>query len=250
MKIIGVIPARYQSSRFPGKPLVELNGVPMIIRVAKIVEKAINKENTYIATDDNRIKDLAESYGFKVVMTPSDCLTGTDRVYDFSKQIKADIYVNVQGDEPLLNPQDIQKIIDTKKENMNSVINGMCSLAPDEDPHNVNIPKVVTNKFNDLLYMSRLALPGIKSLKIDNKPDYKKQVCIYAFNQEELKAFGIQKKKAVFERFEDIEILRFFDLNIPIKMVETSGSSLAVDVLEDVTKVEAELIKLEGKAKV
>ena len=111
MKIIGVIPARYQSSRFPGKPLVELNGIPMIIRVAKIVEKAINKENTYIATDDNRIKDLVESYGFKVVMTSSDCLTGTDRVYDFSKQIKADIYINVQGDEPFIRPIDIKNFI-------------------------------------------------------------------------------------------------------------------------------------------
>ena len=248
MKIVGVIPARYQSSRFPGKPLVDLNGIPMIIRVAKIVEKTLGKENTYIATDDDRIKNVVESHGFKAVMTSSDCLTGTDRVYDFSKQIQADIYVNVQGDEPLLNPKDIQKIIDIKKENMNSVINGMCSLTSDEDPYNVNIPKVVTNKFNDLLYMSRLAVPGIKSVKKDHQPEYKKQVCIYAFNQEELEAYGSQNEKAEFERFEDIEILRFFDLNIPVKMVETSESSLAVDVLEDVEKVEVELIKLEGKA--
>jgi 3-deoxy-manno-octulosonate cytidylyltransferase (CMP-KDO synthetase) len=249
MKIVGVIPSRYQSSRFPGKPLVDLNGVPMIIRVAKIVEKTLGKENTYIATDDDRIKDVVESHGFKVVMTSSDCLTGTDRVYDFSKQVKANIYINVQGDEPLLNHEDIQKIIDLKKENMSSVINGMCSLASDEDPHNVNIPKVVTNKFNDLLYISRLAVPGIKSTKKNHQPDYKKQVCIYAFNQEEIKAYGNQREKSVLERFEDIEILRFFDLNIPVKMLETSGSSLAVDVLEDVAKVEAELIKFEGKSK-
>ena len=249
MKIVGVIPARYQSSRFPGKPLVDLNGVPMIIRVAKIVEKTLGKENTYIATDDDRIKNVVKSHGFKAVMTSSNCLTGTDRVFDFSKQIKADIYINVQGDEPLLNHEDIQKIINIKKENMNSVINGMCSLTPDEDPDNVNIPKVVVNKFNDLLYMSRLAVPGIKSIKKDHQPDYKKQVCIYAFSQDELELYGSQQEKAVFEEFEDIEILRFFDLNIPIKMVETSGSSLAVDVLEDVVKVEAELIKLEGKAK-
>lgn len=249
MKIVGVIPARYQSSRFPGKPLVDLNGVPMIIRVAKIVEKILGKENTYIATDDDRIKNVVKSHGFKAVMTSSNCLTGTDRVFDFSKQIKADIYINVQGDEPLLNHEDIQKIINIKKENMNSVINGMCSLTLDEDPHNVNIPKVVVNKFNDLLYMSRLAVPGIKSIKKDHQPDYKKQVCIYAFSQDELELYGSQQEKAVFEEFEDIEILRFFDLNIPIKMVETSGSSLAVDVLEDVVKVEAELIKLEGKAK-
>jgi 3-deoxy-manno-octulosonate cytidylyltransferase (CMP-KDO synthetase) len=250
MKIVGVIPARYQSSRFPGKPLIDLNGIPMIIRVAKIVEKTLGKENTYVATDDDRIKDVVEFHGFKAVMTSSFCLTGTDRVFDFSKQIKADIYVNVQGDEPLLNHEDIQKIIDIKKKNMNSVINGMCSLSFDEDPYNVNIPKVVTNKFNDLLYMSRLAVPGIKSIKKDHLPDYKKQVCIYAFTQEELLKFGSREKKAVFEEFEDIEILRFFDLNVPVKMVETSGSSLSVDVIEDVEKVEKELIKLEGKAKI
>ena len=115
MKIVGVIPARYQSSRFPGKPLLDLNGTPMIVRVANIVEKALGKKNTYIATDDKRIMDTVESYGFKAIMTSTDCITGTDRVYDFSKQIKADIYVNIQGDEPLLNYKDIQKIIVLKK---------------------------------------------------------------------------------------------------------------------------------------
>ena len=103
MKIIGVIPARFQSSRFPGKPLLDLNGTPMIVRVANIVEKALGKKNTYIATDDKRIKETVESYGYKAIMTSVDCITGTDRVYDFSKQINADIYINVQGDEPLLN---------------------------------------------------------------------------------------------------------------------------------------------------
>ena len=96
--------------------------------------------------------------------------------------------------------------------------------------------------------MSRLAVPGVKNINKDI-PDYKKQVCIYAFSQKELEAFGSHQEKSLFEGFEDIEILRFFDLNIPIKMLETSGSSLAVDVPEDVVKVEAELIKLEGKAK-
>ena len=247
MKIVGVIPARYQSSRFPGKPLVDLNGIPLIIRVAIIVEITLGKENTYIATDDIRIKNVVESYGYKTVMTSSSCLTGTDRVYEFSKQISADIYVNVQGDEPLIDPKDIQKIVDVKKKNMNCVVNGMCSLTSNEDPHNVNIPKVVTNKFDQLIYMSRLAIPGVKSISKHNKPNYKKQVCIYAFSQIELEAYGNQEEKASFEGFEDIEILRFFDLNIPIKMVETSGSSLAVDVIEDISKVEAELIKLEIK---
>ena len=249
MKTVGVIPARYQSSRFPGKPLVYLNGTPMIIRVARIVEKALGRKNTYVATDDDHIKNVVESFGFNAVLTSSNCLTGTDRIFDFSKQVEADIYVNVQGDEPLLNYKDILKIIEVKKQNLNFVINGMHSLSSNEDPHNINTPKVVVNKFNHLLYISRLAIPGVKSIGKSLKPVYKKQICIYAFNREELNAFGNHQERAEFESFEDIEILRFFDLNIPIKMVETSGSSLAVDVVEDVETVERELVKLEGNLK-
>ena len=247
MKVVGVIPARYASSRFPGKPLIRLNGIPMIIRVAQIVEKALGKENTYVATDDPQIKDLVESYGYHAVMTSKDCLTGTDRVYDFSHKIEADIYVNVQGDEPLLDYREINKFVEIKKENFDYVINGMCEFTDNEDPNNPNIPKVVVSKNNDLIYMSRLPIPGTKSLEIGDHKKYKKQVCIYAFNHHELEQFGSQKSKSAYEQNEDIEILRFFDLNIPVKMVETKESSLAIDVIEDVSKVEEVLFKLEGK---
>jgi len=243
MKIVGVIPARYKSSRFPGKPLTILNGVPMIIRVARIVEKALGKDNTYVATDDARIKDLVESEGYKVVLTSNKCKTGTDRVFEFSKYIDADIYINVQGDEPLLNYLDIKKIAEVKKNNPDYVINGMCNLVESEEPDNINIPKVLANKTGDLIYMSRLPIPGIKDLHAKEKPIYKKQVCIYAFNKYELHSFGKQEEKSIFEGFEDIEILRFLDLNIPVKMVETDKSSLAVDVPSDVSKVE-EALKL------
>lgn len=238
MKVVGVIPARYKSSRFPGKPLIRLNGVPMVIRVARIVEKALGKENTYVATDDIQIKELVEEYGFNAVMTSESCLTGTDRVFDFSKQITADIYVNVQGDEPLLDYREILKIIEVKKQNYNYVVNGMCVFNKDEDPNSLNIPKVIVNKDNDLIYMSRLPIPGIKSIDHKGHQEFRKQVCIYAFNKKELKAFGEMKSKAEVEKFEDIEILRFFDLNIKIRMVSTKNSSLAVDVIEDVKKVE------------
>jgi len=237
MKRIGVIPARYKSSRFPGKPLVEIVGIPMIIRVAKIVSDALGKENTYVATEDNRIKIVVESYGYNVVMTPDNCLTGTDRVWEVAKKIKADIYLNIQGDEPLLNPLDILRIADEKEKFPNHVINGMIDIDSEEDPTNINLPKVLINKQNELIYMSRLPIPGIKDFSKGN-PIYKKQVCIYAFNYQELKKFGESSKKAEYEKYEDIEILRFFDFSIPIKMVETSTSSLAVDVVEDLLKVE------------
>ncbi|MCB9262667.1 MAG: 3-deoxy-manno-octulosonate cytidylyltransferase [Flavobacteriales bacterium] len=240
MKCIGVIPARYESSRFPGKPIVLIAGKALIIHVAEKVEAALGKENTYVATDDNRIKELVESHGYQVVMTHSNHLTGTDRLWEVAQKIPADVYVNVQGDEPMVDPNDILKILNIKKENPGCVVNGMGNLLADEDPANVNIPKVLVNKHNDLIYMSRLAVPGIKSEKTGT-PQYKKQICIYAFNRHELEAFGNCTQKAEYEKFEDIEILRFFDLGIPIKMVELQKASLAVDIPEDVAKVEAAL---------
>lgn len=235
MKVIGIIPARYKSSRFPGKPLAKILHKPMIIWVCEIVEKALGLENTFVATDDERIKEVVESYGYKVVMTFENCLTGTDRLWDVAQQIEADIYVNIQGDEPMLDPNEIIKIVETKKQHPEYIINGMTKITANEDPSNINLPKVLTNKNNDLIYMSRLPIPGIKS---SGTPTYYKQVCIYAFTYEELKAYGSCTQKAYYENFEDIEILRFFDLNKKIKMVETKASSLAVDVPEDIENIE------------
>jgi 3-deoxy-manno-octulosonate cytidylyltransferase (CMP-KDO synthetase) len=237
MKVLGIIPARYQSSRFPGKPLVKLCGKPMILHVLEKTEKALGKENTYVATDDQGIADVVINAGYQVVMTSSNALTGTDRLFEAAQQLPADIYINVQGDEPLLDPNDICKIRDLKLQNLDSIINGMCKLTPKEDPHNVNIPKVITDEKQRLVYMSRLAVPGFKDAK--NAPQYYlKQVCIYAFTLAELKAFGEFGRKSYLEHKEDIEILRFIDIGMPIMMQETSGASLAVDVEEDVAVVE------------
>lgn len=238
MKIVGIIPARYKSSRFPGKPLAQILGKPMIIWVCEIVEKALGNANTFVATDDERIAKIVEQYGFQAIMTAEDCKTGTDRLWDTAQKINADIYINIQGDEPMLNPNEITRIAKIKKEYPDYIINGMATLMPDEDPANVNIPKVLVNKHNDLIYMSRLPIPGIKS---SGTPIYHKQVCIYAFNYSQLQLFGSCSEKAYYEFYEDIEILRFFDLGIKIKMVEMKASSIAVDVPEDIKGVEEAL---------
>lgn len=235
MKTIGIIPARYKSSRFPGKPLTLILGKPMIIWVCEIVEKALGKENTFVATDDIRIEEIVNQYGYNTVMTSEHCLTGTDRLCEVAKKVKADIYINIQGDEPTLDPNDILLIAETKKEYPEYIINGMTELRDTEDPADINIPKVLTNKDNDLIYMSRLAIPGIKSF---GNPMYYKQVCIYAFNFDELNIFGNCRQKAEYEKYEDIEILRFFDLGKKIKMVKTDTCSIAVDNPEDIVKVE------------
>ena len=179
-----IIPARYNSTRFVGKPLVDINGKPMIIRVVEIACETLGKENVFVATDDERISDVIEDYGYQYIMT-TDCPTGTDRVAQASRLLDGDIIVNVQGDEPLLDSDDIQKVIDCKLKNMNSVVNCMSKLDPNEAV-NKNIPKVVVNTKNDLIYMSRSPIPGTK-LGV-SKNTYK-QVCIYAFRKQELNKF-------------------------------------------------------------
>ena len=128
MKIIIVIPARYKSSRFPGKPLAKLLDKPMIQWVAELSSKVVGQENVFIATDNDEIFNTITQVGYKAIMTSEKCLTGTDRLAEVAQKIKADIYVNVQGDEPLVNPTDIQKIIDTKKKYFNEVINGYTNI--------------------------------------------------------------------------------------------------------------------------
>jgi 3-deoxy-manno-octulosonate cytidylyltransferase (CMP-KDO synthetase) len=213
-------------------------GVPMVVRVARQTEKALGKTNTWIATDDERIAATCRDYGFQSVMTSSRCKTGTDRLAEFSEKIQADVYINIQGDEPVIDPADIEKVVRAKRAHYDKVVNGMCGLLPHESPGNINIPKVVTAADGRLLYMSRLPVPGIKDPKT-GAPAYKKQVCIYAFTKEELAVYGSYTQKAECELYEDIEILRFLDAGISVLMVETSGYSMAVDTPEDVALVEA-----------
>lgn len=237
MKTAVIIPARMKSTRFPGKPLAPILGKPMILYVAELSAKAVGIENTYIATDDQLIADLVESHGFQSVLTSESCLTGTDRLAEAVEQIEADIFINVQGDEPMLNPESINAIIEIKLKQPESIINGMGKLAKDEDPNDVDIPKVIVNENNDLVYMSRSAIPGYKSESKKPKHWYK-QICIYAFNKEQLRSFQKFGRKSTLESHEDIEILRFLEMGYPISMVEIDHPSLAVDRPEDVAIVE------------
>ena len=142
MKACVIIPARYKSSRFPGKPLVKLNGKEMILWVAEICSKALGISNVFVATDDNRIVETCSKNGFNTILTDSDLLTGTDRVAQASKNLDYDIFVNVQGDEPLIEPLDILRAIDLKKKYPESVINSYCPINKFDNVDNKNIPKV------------------------------------------------------------------------------------------------------------
>lgn len=242
MKTVIIIPARYKSTRFPGKPLTLILGKPMILWVAELCTEVLPTQCVYIATEDFQIKEVVEKAGFNVVMTSNKCFTGTDRIAEAATQIEADIYVNVQGDEPLLNPADILKIIEEKKMYPNEVINGYCKIGDNEDPASVNIPKVIFNENQQMVYMSRNLLPGTKT-KDFVPPHYYKQVCIYAFNKQELIDYAEFGRKGTLEYYEDIEILRFLDIGVNIRVVETKSVSLAVDVPEDVKRVEEEILQ-------
>jgi 3-deoxy-manno-octulosonate cytidylyltransferase (CMP-KDO synthetase) len=204
---------------------------------------ALGKENVYAAIDDDGVRREVEKRGFQAIMTPSDLLTGTDRVACAAESIPADIYVNIQGDEPLLDPNSILKVVELKKVLPGSVVNAMAKVLPNENVESIHLPKVVFNEQFHLVYISRLPVPGSKQGPQDGVTRYK-QVCIYAFNREQLDKFKGFGRKSVLEQVEDIEILRFMDLGISIHMCEVAGGSLAVDVPEDVNKVEIALKKM------
>ena len=242
MKACVIIPARYKSSRFPGKPLARILNKEMIIWVAELSAAAVGKPHVYVATDDLRISSKVNEYGFNSIITSHNLLTGTDRVAMASKDLNYDIFVNVQGDEPMVNPNDILKSIEYKKKFPKSIINSYSYLNFKENPSNKNIPKVITNELDDLIYISRASIPKSKCDDF-KKINYKKQVCIYSYSADELQLFLAFGRKSIIEEIEDIEILRFFEFNKNIKMFETSVPSLAVDEFSDIENVEKEFKK-------
>lgn len=213
-------------------------GKPMILWVAELSAKAVGVEHVYVATEDQRIATVVREAGFSALMTSPDALTGTDRLAEAAELIDYDIYVNVQGDEPLVDPEDIRQCIALKSKHFDMIVNGFCWLGEDEDPENVNIPKVITNESGMMIYMSRAPLPAAKDQK--NAPvRRKKQVCIYGFTREELRAFVNFGRKSEIENSEDIEILRFLELDKSVYMFECAPGSIAIDVSSDVQKAEA-----------
>lgn len=235
-----IIPARYASRRFPGKPLVPLLGTPMVLRVAERAARAVGRDHVYIATEDRRIAETADAAGFRALMTSPAAPTGMDRVAEAARMVAYDIYINVQGDEPLVDPDDIRRCIALKAGHPGLVINAYSWMSPAEDPDDVHIPKVVTCENDMMIYISRKAVPGSKSPE-DAPRHYKKQVCIYGVDSPALAAYAAFGRKSAAEAHEDIEILRFLDIDRQILMYEARPGSLAVDRPEDVARAEAAL---------
>ena len=240
MKIIGVIPARYQSSRFPGKPLADICGKPMIWWVYQQCMKVEDFDEVYVATDDDKIFNACTELGVKVIMTSDTHRTGTDRIGEVARKIPADLIVNIQGDEPLLEPATIKAAIEPFYHNPDlQISNLMAKITDPIDVVNCTVPKVITNKEGIGVYLTRATAPYPKG-SLDYA--YYKQVCVYGFKPEALQFYcdyGMTYGKAKVEAVEDIEILRFIENGYKVQYIEVDSETVAVDTPNDLAKVRA-----------
>jgi len=234
MKIIGIIPARYNSSRFEGKPLADIGGKPMIWWVYNQCIKVKEFAEVYVATDDSRIYNACMENDLKVIITSDIHETGTDRVGEVARKIPADLYVNIQGDEPLIEPENIvQAILPFYKNQDLQVTNLMTRIDNPVDVVNFTVPKVITNRDGIGIYLTRATAPYPKG---SINYFYYKQVCVYGFKPEALQ-FYCDSPRGKIEQIEDIEILRFIEAGYKVQYIEVNSSTIGVDTPNDLAKV-------------
>lgn len=230
-----VIPARYASTRFPGKALAELGGSTVIERTVARCYEVVDREQVVVATDDDRIREHCEAAGIRVAMTSDACRTGTDRVAEVADSISADWYVNVQGDEPFLEPSALQAVIDACATAEADVINAYAPIADEESFRSPTVPKVVTRPDGRLLYISRAGIPTTKELTFERAV---RQIGLYAFRPEALRRYAASERGAL-EELEDVEILRFLELGMEVAMIEVSNPGIAIDIPDDLERAKA-----------
>lgn len=234
MKVVGIIPSRYGSTRMPGKPLVDICGHPMIWWVYENVKKVVEFNEIYVATDDERIKNVCEDFGASVIMTTTDCSCLIDRVYQVSQVVDADYYVTVNGDEPILESAIMPKIIPDFVESAKPVVRGL--VREFKDPVEVidsgNI-KIVVGLNGYSLYASRSPVPYPQKTA---KFTYKKYVGVELFNKAALD-FYVNNEQTEIEKIEDIGSIRFLEHGIRIHYDLVESESLSVDTPRDLEKI-------------
>lgn len=243
MKVFCIIPARYGSTRLPGKPLVKILNKPLIQWVFERAKNSSEIDKVFIATDDIRIEEECRKFGAEVFMTPSDLKSGSDRVFwvykNFLKE-KCDYILNLQGDEPLISPHDIDFLIKKTKEEMFEVSTLGYPLSDEKLFQNPNIVKIVCDKEGRSIYFSRSPIPYF----IDKK-DFKflKHIGIYLFRRDILEIFN-SLPESYLEKKENLEQLRLIENNIPLWVFPAKNDTHPVDNEEDVRKVEVLLKKV------
>ncbi|MDP4197976.1 MAG: 3-deoxy-manno-octulosonate cytidylyltransferase [Bacteroidota bacterium] len=241
-----IIPARYASTRLPGKPLAIISGMTMIERVYRQCENAQEIDAVFVATDHPAIVQEVERFGGRAVMTSPECPSGTDRVFEAAQILElpdSAIVINVQGDEPLIDPKVITALARAMQEDDTiQVATPISPLTREEEITNPNVVTVVRNTKGDALYFSRTAIPYHRDTPTTS---YLKHVGVYAYRMEALRQFVLLGESHL-ERKERLEQLRLLEAGIPIRCVEVEYESVAVDSPEDIEKVEQRLQGQDG----
>ena len=243
MQIIGVIPARWKSSRFPGKPLVDILGKPMIWWVYQQCLKVKELNEVFVATDDERIREVCDQYGMRVVMTSDKHKTGSDRVGEVAVKTQGDLFINIQGDEPVIEPQMIRDVIgifDDETVYFGSLRKQITDVEEIEAQSTV---KVVVDKNEDALYFSRNVIPS--NVKDGKLARVFRHVGIYAYKRDFLLKF-VNMQQTELELGEGIEPLRAMENGYKIRVHETQFSSIGVDYPEHVKLVEQVIRQRDG----
>ena len=236
MKTIAVIPARMDSSRFPGKPIAKILGRTMLEHIYKRVTMSSSLDATYIATCDDEIRLAAQDFGAPVIMTARTHERASDRVAEAVTNIDAELIVMVQGDEPMTHPDMIDTAVAPFQNDPKlNCVNLVRSIDKEEDFYNVNTIKVIMNQQGDALYMSRQPIPTIDKLGFKQTPTYK-QVCIIPFRRTTLFDYT-RLPQTPLEKLESVDMLRLLEHGYRVKMVKTEFDTQAVDTEADLARV-------------
>lgn len=242
-KATAIIPARYASTRFPGKPLASLKGLPMIQHVCHQVSKAETVERVIVATDDQRISEAVKGFGGEVMMTRADHPTGTDRLAEVAERLDVELIVNVQGDEPLINPrmidQAVQPMLDNPKLKMGTLATRIDQI---EDFYSPNVVKVVKASDGLALYFSRAPIPWPRDLTREqlaenlDKVELFRHIGLYVYRRDFLLEYP-QMLQTPLEALENLEQLRALEAGVRLHVAETEFSCHGVDTPEDLERV-------------
>lgn len=222
MRAVIVIPARYGSSRLPGKPLADLLGKPMIQHVYERSQRVVGATEVIVATDDQRVADVVRSFGARIEMTSPDHPTGTDRLVEVMQRVDGEVFVNVQGDEPLVRPSDISRLIEGMRSDPAVQVGTLCHRLPLDEAANPNTVKVVVADNGDALYFSRAPIPYPRDDA--DAAQYLKHVGVYAYRREVLAGYAALGQPMI-EKAEQLEQLRLLAAGLRIRtyLVEPTG---------------------------
>jgi 3-deoxy-D-manno-octulosonate cytidylyltransferase len=234
MKIAAIIPARYNSTRFMGKPLVKIAGIPMIQRVYNQAAKCSEFSDVIVATDDHRIAETVQKFGGCVVMTSAQHSSGTERLWEVLKNSDFDAAVNVQGDEPIISEKLLSQLCIELKTGANPVVTAFYYNTSYQDYLSRNVVKVVMDSSFHALYFSRASIPSTEEAEFSG---FYHHIGLYGYLKEAVRSF-IEFSPSQLEKTEKLEQLRFLENRIPIKVIQSRYRALGVDVPEDVQRIE------------